>query len=315
MISLLWTRGDRDWNTRVEPHHRFIGVGGDQALHVIDLPPPADLSGVGVGDPVLLVHGYGDSTYSWHRNVAALTSAGFRAILVDQPGLGRSVAPPGHRFGVEDQAGAILAAADGLGLERFHLVGHSMGGAIALYLCLHHPRRVRGSIVIAPVTKRPSRRLLLAHRGAWLVAEALASRAVFAHTLRQVYHDGRKLRPEVVAEYARPARRRGYWRDMARLSRGFFSEAFDQLVQRLDVISTKPLVLWGQQDRWLSARRGPFLARTIEGARLEVIPAAGHNVHQERPGTVNELMLRHLFAPPAGKCPPFARKCPPADTS
>ena len=67
--------GDRAWHRLADPFRRDVDAGGF-SMHCIDR---------GSGPPVLLVHGFGDSTYCWHRNFEALSDAGFRAIAVDQP--------------------------------------------------------------------------------------------------------------------------------------------------------------------------------------------------------------------------------------
>jgi pimeloyl-ACP methyl ester carboxylesterase len=276
--------GDQQWEALVAPHRREVQMGGYR-LHLVD---------IGRGEPVVLVHGYADSSYSWHANVEALVDTGLRVLLVDLPGLGRSGKPPGHRFSMERQAAEVLDLTRRLGIERFHLVGHSMGGGIVLHLCQSHPERVRRAVVVAPVSKRPRRPMFLARPGAGLLAELVAGRLVFWHSLRQVFHDGSKVRRALVEEYARPSTRRGFWLDLARLSREYFSEEFDRMVSSLDEITVPLLIIWGAEDRWLSPWRGPVLARQIPGSRLELVQGAGHNAQQERPEAINPLLVDHL---------------------
>jgi len=98
----------------------------------------------GSGPAVLMVHGFADSTYCWHKNVKPLMDEGFRVVLVDQPGLGRSDIPPeGYVFSVAAQASAVLRVADALNLTAFHIVGSSMGGGISLYMSIYHPERIQ----------------------------------------------------------------------------------------------------------------------------------------------------------------------------
>ncbi|HHS98150.1 MAG TPA: alpha/beta hydrolase, partial [Chloroflexi bacterium] len=109
----------------------------------------------GSGEPVLLIHGFADSAYTWHRNLDALIEAGFRALAYDQPGCGGSDLPEGFRFGVDDLARVALGLLDALGIDRAHVVGSSMGGGVALYLAVHHPDRVRRVVGVAPVCYHP----------------------------------------------------------------------------------------------------------------------------------------------------------------
>lgn len=94
----------------------------------------------GEGDPVLLVHGLGANREDW-RDVAPRLARHYRVIAVDLRGFGACVDQPGP-YGPEVFAMDVLATLDALQLPRVRLVGHSMGGAVALTLALKHPERV-----------------------------------------------------------------------------------------------------------------------------------------------------------------------------
>ena len=123
---------------------------GGYALSYIDM---------GAGSPVVLIHGFADSTYAWHKVAFALRDAGNRLIIVDQPGHGLSEGEPA-RIGdfAEYQAvlGALLESAGRLGLPQpWHLFGQSTGGAILLdYLLTGTPRPQLGqSVLLAPLVR------------------------------------------------------------------------------------------------------------------------------------------------------------------
>jgi pimeloyl-ACP methyl ester carboxylesterase len=279
--------GDPAWHDVVDAHRRDLDLG-DLTVHVVDL---------GEGPPVVMVHGWGDSTYTWHRNVAALTEAGLRTVLVDQPGMGRSSAPPPpDAFRLEGQARHVLAAADRLGLERFGLVGHSMGGAIVLELCRAQPDRVERAAVVAPVCHHP-RRPAMARPGLHRVARLLPRRLLVHLTLRKLFVDRTQVDRRMVEEYAHAAARPDYDLNLALLARRFFSPAFDRMVDSYPSIRTPIMVIWGERDPWLSLRRGRALAETLPSSVLHVIPATGHMPHMERPDLVNPLLVEHLAEP------------------
>ncbi len=276
--------GDRVWHDLVDPHLRDLDLG-DMRMRSVDL---------GDGPAVVMVHGWGDSSYTWHRNVGPLTTAGFRVILVDQPGLGRSsTPPPPDAFQLEGQTRHILAAVDLLGLERFHLVGHSMGGAIALELCRDHPDRIERAAVIAPVCHHP-RRPAMARPGLHRVARVLPRRLLVRLTLEKLFVNRSLVDRRLVDEYARTAARPDYYLNLALLARHFFSPALDTMVDSLSDIRTPMTVIWGEHDPWLSIRRGRALAATLPHCVLHVIPGTGHMPHQERPDLVNPLLVDHL---------------------
>lgn len=275
-------RGDQRWNERVAAHRRNLPLDG-YTLHYLDTER---------GAPLLLIHGYTDSSYTWHLNLDAFTAAGFRALAVDLPGLGQSTIPgAGLRLGAERLAEELIRLLDRLELERVSVVGHSMGGGLALYLCACWPDRVARAVAIAPVSRRPRQPLALARPGAHLAA-SVAGRWVFWHGLRSAFADRSLVSDAMIDEYARPAAKPGYWKLVARLSREYFSDAFEGLRARLPQIAAPTLLLWGSRDTWVKPR--PALAEQIPGARCEILEGAGHNVHQERPDLVNRLIADFL---------------------
>jgi pimeloyl-ACP methyl ester carboxylesterase len=99
------------------------------------------------GLPVVFVHSYAGSSAHWAAQLAHLRPAQ-RAVALDSRGHGRSEAPAAGDYAVESLAADIAAVVDALGLERFVLVGHSMGGAAALAYAAAHPERVAGLVLV-----------------------------------------------------------------------------------------------------------------------------------------------------------------------
>ena len=103
----------------------------------------------GSGPPVLMLHGLGGTKASFLPTIAALAPR-FRAIAVDGLGFGDSDKPLGASYGPRYQADGIAALLDALELKRAHVVGHSMGGRIALELGLEHPGRAERLVLMTP---------------------------------------------------------------------------------------------------------------------------------------------------------------------
>jgi 3-oxoadipate enol-lactonase len=103
------------------------------------LPVHLRVFGPAQAPPVLLLHGLGSSGADWAFQIGAL-QRDYRLLVPDLPGVGRSPAPPHHSIPL--YADALLQALDALAIERCHLVGFSMGGAVALELALGSPARV-----------------------------------------------------------------------------------------------------------------------------------------------------------------------------
>ncbi len=120
--------------TEMTPGGLFIDDGGDG------------------GTPVLFVHSAAGSTEHWSAQLAHLRASGRRAIAIDLRGHGRSRPPADGDYSIEGMAADIGAAADHLGLARFVLVGHSLGGTVAAEFAGSHPDRVAALLLLDPAS-------------------------------------------------------------------------------------------------------------------------------------------------------------------
>lgn len=142
-LTLYANRIAREAERLVPPDGRYIAVEGAR-LHYVDR---------GSGPAIVMVHGLGGQLRNFGYALLDALADDHRVILVDRPGSGYSTAAEGDPPGIVDQ-GAILARfVETLGLERPLLVGHSLGGAVALALALDRPDLVSGLALIAPLTQ------------------------------------------------------------------------------------------------------------------------------------------------------------------
>ena len=103
-----------------------------------------EVTDFGDGDPVILLHGFPELSYSWRHVVPALVAAGHRAIAPNQRGYGASSKPEAiEDYALGHLAGDVTALADALDLDTFHLVGHDWGGIVAWTVAVTAPERVR----------------------------------------------------------------------------------------------------------------------------------------------------------------------------
>lgn len=250
----------------------------------------------GDGPPVVLIQGVGVHGDGWRPQVEALASS-YRCLTFDNRGLGRS-APAGAPITVEQMAEDTLALMDALGWDSAHLIGHSLGGPVALQLALTAPSRVRSLALLCTFASGRaaaplSRRMLWAglrvqfgtrrvRRRAFLelvlppAALRGADRDALAESLAVSF--GRDLgdQPPVV-------------RDQLRAMRQF--DATDRLAQLSGVPA---LVVSATHDPIAPPRLGRVLAGGIPGARYVEVPDASHGLPIHRPDRLNELLLEHL---------------------
>lgn len=279
--------GDKAWNDMVDPFRKTMDMGG-YSLHYIDM---------GSGEPVVMVHGFADSTYCWHKNVPPLKYSGYRLIIVDQPGLGRSDIPPEpYEFSLENQSKAVLRLTEKLGVWKFNLIGHSMGGAIALYIATNHTKRVLKTVLIDPVWSKPPEVQLMKLPGMEFLSSHFGGRWSVRMGLEDAFHDSDKVDAAMADEYSRPISKPGYWKMLISLEKQFYSPAFQKLAQTGHWIENPVLIIWGRKDRWVPVEQGRMLNELIDNSTLRIIENCGHNPHQECSGRVNPLLADFLKA-------------------
>ena len=168
----------------------------------------------GTGIPLVLLHGFTSSTYSW-KDVFAPLSKNFRVIAVDLKGFGFSGKPDGD-YSRPAQAMLVLHLLDYLKIEKAWLCGNSMGGEVSLNVALHNPTRVAGLILIDSAGVKVNGGGSLAPGyvsiplvGRVLTAIALTSDKLVREGLEKSYYDDSKVTDERVAMYYRPLKTRG----------------------------------------------------------------------------------------------------------
>jgi pimeloyl-ACP methyl ester carboxylesterase len=255
---------------------QFIAVDGMQ-VHLRDEGPRDDPS------PIVLLHGTSASLHTWEGWAQALQGQR-RVIRVDLPGFGLTGPHPRGAYGIEqDYPQFVLAVLDQLKVQRFVLAGNSLGGQIAWHTALVAAQRVDKLILVDAGGFPPEPTSVpLGFRIARIPALAplmrnVLPRSVIESSLRNVYGQPEKVKPELVDLYEAMARREGNRAALtARMQRGYQSD-----VSRLAEIKTPTLILWGGQDRLIPPSHGERFERAIAGSKRVVFDQLGHVPHEE----------------------------------
>lgn len=251
----------------------------------------------GEGPPVLLIQGVGVHGGGWRPQVEALQQS-HRCLSFDNRGMGRSQ-PLGTRLSVEQMADDAQALMDAEGWESAHVIGHSLGGLIALQLALSAPARVRSLSLLC--TGACGRELV--QLSWWTFSVGIRTRL---GTRRQRRHAFLEIAmpPSVLAEVDRDSLAESlapiYGYDLAdqpwiAMKQTAATRAYDATphLARLGGIPT--LVVSAAQDRLAPPRLGRALAAGIEGARYVEFPDAAHGLTVQCAEQVNTLLLVHLM--------------------
>jgi pimeloyl-ACP methyl ester carboxylesterase len=262
----------------VPPLGRFIEVDGAR-IHYVD---------EGSGPPLLLIHGLAGQMRNFTHSLLDRLKSDYRVVILDRPGSGYSTRPPQASAAISAQARTIARFAAALGLERPLVIGHSLGGAIALALALNHPEQVGALALIAPVTRQPEH-VSSVFRGfaiaspllRWLVAWTLAIPSAIAN--RQLALSALFGPQQVPRDFAtkgggllilRP-------RSFITVSRDLVSAAedLDAMPARYGSLKVPVGVVYGTNDRILDrAAHVEALAAKLPGADLELIEGGGHMI-------------------------------------
>ncbi len=252
----------------------------------------------GEGDPVVLIHGWNGSTFDLRYIIPELAQR-YRVVAIDLLGYGYSARPADGDYSVAGQGKLVARMMDRLGIERAAVLGHSMGGAIAMWLALHCPERVELLILVDSATVNEMFRGrnwgLVLRPLLPLLAPILLRKGIIRRGLRSAVHDPACVTPETLEGHLRLLRMRGHLRASAKqLSDRRRDEAFDA-----GRLRQPTLILWGEHDRWIPLSTGEELARLTPNARLVAIRSAGHLPLEEQPALCNRELFEFLGTPAA----------------
>lgn len=252
----------------------------------------------GRGEPaVVFVHGFPFSSSMWEPQIPVVVGAGRRAVAPDLPGFGASEVPAERSwYSIDGYADLLAALAGDLGLGPVVLVGLSMGGYIALAVVRRHPDLLAGLVLAdtRPDPDTPEGRQARSEQQA-KVTEAGQVGPLVDGLLDRVLVDGGSGHAEVRERLAAV---------MRTTAPGAWVGALEAMKQRSDqtdllpAITVPTLVVVGESDALVPLEVAEGMAKAIPGARLEVVPGAGHVANLENTGVFNQALDGFLAALP-----------------
>lgn len=235
------------------------------------------------GEPLVLIHGFGGDKNNWLFNHEVL--AANRAVYaVDLPGHGESEKQLASAIGPEDLARSLIGFMDAVGLERAHLAGHSLGGAVVILTAAKAPQRVLSLSLLASAGLGPE-----------IDAEYLRS---FAQTnsrnqlkklAQRLFADESLVTRSLVEDLLKYKRLDGVTQALTAIAENMLQDSAQrvQLTETLARLELPIGVVWGAEDRIIP----PSHAQALSGkAEIHVVPDAGHMVMMEAPKAVNRVL-------------------------
>ncbi len=253
------------------------------------------------GSPILLVHGFGTCAFLWREVGPALASANRTAFAVDLFGYGESDRPFDAQFGIESQSDYLDHALTALRLAKATVVGVDLGGAVATHLAYNRPERVERLVLINPIAfdEIPADDIKTLQRNtarfAIRVSRGLLGAAPLMRELLERSVAGPDKMPDhLVARYMAPYVGQDGLNHLLTLARAVDGE--DMLDVDLGQIDCPTMIVWGDQDRFLSPKMADRIADTIPGSRLVRLPGTGRLVPEEAPDTLANMILEFVGA-------------------
>jgi pimeloyl-ACP methyl ester carboxylesterase len=268
------------------PQDQFLTIHG-RLVHVEQ---------AGTGEPVVLLHGFGASTYSWRKVMPGL-AAHFHVVAIDLNGFGYTQRPRDlASYTREGQGQLVLDVMDALHIERAHIVGHSYGGGITLWLASRHPERFLSMVLVdssAPTyaNDRRSRVASLKPLTSLFIRSFVLRPATVRKSLLRSFHDPSLVTPELVQAYFDRIRIEGVIDAYYGLTVPVHGPA-----ETVDLakISVPALGVWGEDDRIVLLENGRRATARLPHGRFVSIPQAGHMPMEERPEEWLRIVLPFL---------------------
>lgn len=276
------------------PEGKRVEIGDGLTVHYHD---------VGGGFPVVFLHGSGPGASGWsnfHRNYPVFARRGFRCLVPDTLGFGRSSKPDNVDYTLEFLAGGLTRFLNALRIERCALVGNSHGGALAIQQALDRPDRVSGLVLMAPGGLEP-REAYMKMEGIRAMMKAFLGpdrgpesreglTRITREDLRRVLefqlHDPALLTDEIVDERLAVA--------LTQPKRVMASMSVPHLAPRLAALRCPVLGLWGMNDRFCPVSGAMTIASSCGRAQVLLLSDAGHWVMIEHADLFNRTAIDFL---------------------
>jgi len=265
---------------------------------VTDTPAAA---GSGTTEVAVLLHGFPEDRHSWAAVTPALAAAGYRVLAPDLRGYSPGARPTARRaYALSRLAGDVTALADAAGAQRFHVVGHDWGAALAWYVAGRHASRTISVAALSVPHPDAFRRALTTSNQAllsWYMAafqipalpELALSRRGGSAMRAGLISTG--LNPASAGRYAERAADRTAMRGPLNWYRALPFSARD----RIGRTTVPTLFVWSDGDRFVSRAAAELCGSCVTGPyRFEVIDGASHWLPEETPDRVSALLLQHF---------------------
>jgi len=278
----------------VKVHYRYWGSEAEEVL-----------------GNVMLIHGFGSSTYSWRNNVLALTEAGYNVLVPDLPAFGYSDRSKGINHSNSARSALLWTLADRVGLQygmtpyaKWHLVGHSMNTNVVAAMGALEPQRMESIIFVdggasdGVAEKIPlGRKLLRTFVPFKRIAEVGGQYYFYKpKRIKKMLRKSYGQKPDATAVNAYMLALRQPRTGSAIVESFLYSNEVADY--KLEKITQPALIIWGTEDENIPFSEGEALDEALFDAEIKEIEGAAHNPMETHPGEFNRILLEFLDKAP-----------------
>ncbi|MFA4998814.1 MAG: alpha/beta hydrolase [Candidatus Paceibacterota bacterium] len=235
----------------------------------------------GEGPAVLILHGWGGSSDSWKKVQEILAKEGFKVVVPDLPGFGKSLTPK-EPWRVSDYVNWVNFFTNYLNLNDFYLVAHSFGGQVAVKFTILHPEKVRKIVFCASVAIRPKPGL----KTRIIFSVARFGNAIFSPRYLVRMKDAARNFFYILL------RHRDYVKANGTMKETIKKVLEEDLLLDLPKIKKDTLIVWGEDDKLVPLKHAHIYKEKIENSKMEVFPKIGHSPHLEIPDKLAQVLIK-----------------------
>ncbi len=243
--------------------------------------------------PIFLIHGFVSSIYTFNRLIPMLTEH-FSVVAIDLPGFGKSEKSKTFVYSFVNYANVIAACIDYFNLKKVILVGHSMGGQVALYTAKTIPDQISKLVLLCSsgYLKRAKKALIYCSYLPFFkqYVKRYIKKQDVKKSLENVFYNHNLITDELMEEFIEPIREKDFPISLIRLLR--YREG-DLTSEQLKEIKVPALLIWGEEDKVVPVNVGKRLVQDLPQAKLITYEKTGHLVTEEKPEDVYNQILSY----------------------
>ena len=282
---------------RAELEKRYV-ASKPQIIEVDGLQVHYKATGPEGAPALLLLHGFGSSLQAWDDWSVKLEQK-YRVIRLDLPGFGLTGASPANDYSEEKDLATLTHFADKLGLEKFSVMGHSMGGKMAWSLAASQPERVQALVLMAPdgfpetkdIGTKPYEVTAVMGLIKYVFPKYLVRKSI-----EPAFSDADALNDALVNRYFDMLRAPGVRGAILNRSN---QTIYTDPVPRLKAIKAPTLLIWGEQDQMIPSTNAQSYAHVLSNSTTVIVPKLGHLLQEEQPDkgltAVMQFLDSHLM--------------------